>query len=98
VVICDTDIKYGSNIKHLAKQFGFQAAKSYDESFRKVRQFMNLEWGTINDELYFPHARLITGFVTRLTRQVPLVEQELPTLPEHMSSPRKLVGFVLLDL
>ena len=52
VVICDTDIKYGSNIKHLPKQFGFQAAKSYDESFRKVRQFMNLEWGTINDELW----------------------------------------------
>ena len=25
--------------------------------------------------------------VTRLTRRVPLVEQELPTLPEHLSSP-----------
>ena len=33
-----------------------------------------------------PHSRLITGFVTRLTRWVPLVEQELPTLPEHPSS------------
>jgi hypothetical protein len=40
----------------------------------------------------------ITGFVSRLTRQVPLVEQELLTLPEHLSSPRVLVGFVLLDL
>jgi hypothetical protein len=30
---------------------------------------------------------LITGFVTRLTRRVPLVEQQLPTLPEHTSSP-----------
>jgi hypothetical protein len=29
----------------------------------------------------------IAGFVTRLTRRVPLVEQELLTLPEHMSSP-----------
>ena len=29
---------------------------------------------------------LITGFVTRLTRRVPLVEQELLTLPEHLSS------------
>jgi len=31
----------------------------------------------------------------------PLVEQELPTLPEHLTSPPvlyKLVGFVLLDL
>ena len=27
------------------------------------------------------------GFVTRLTRRVPLVEQELLTLPEHLSSP-----------
>ena len=33
----------------------------------------------------FPHYLLITGFVTRLTR-VPLVEQELLTLPEHLSS------------
>ena len=29
----------------------------------------------------------ITGFVTRSTRRVSLVEQELPTLPEHLSSP-----------
>ena len=34
-----------------------------------------------------PLSWLITGFVTKLTRQVSLVEQELPTLPEHMSSP-----------
>ena len=47
---------------------------------------------------YFPHSRLTTGFVTRLTRRVPLVEQELLTFPEHLSSPRILVGFVLLDL
>jgi len=35
----------------------------------------------------FPHSRLTIWFVTRLTRRVPLVEQELPTLPEHLSSP-----------
>ena len=29
----------------------------------------------------------IIGFVTRLIRRVPLVEQELPTLPGHPSSP-----------
>jgi hypothetical protein len=34
----------------------------------------------------FPHSWLITGLVTRLTRLVSLVEQELPTLPEHLSS------------
>ena len=31
--------------------------------------------------------RGISGFVTRLTRWVPLVEQELLNLPEHLSSP-----------
>ena len=45
----------------------------------------------------FLHSSPITGFVTRLT-WVPLVEQEQPTFPEHPSSPRFLVGFVLLDL
>jgi hypothetical protein len=52
----------------------------------------------VNTSRSFPHPRLITGFVTRLTRWVPLVEQELLTLPEHLSSPPVLVGFVLLDL
>jgi hypothetical protein len=41
----------------------------------------------VNTSLSFPHSSLITGFVARLTRRVSLVEQELPTLPEHMSSP-----------
>jgi hypothetical protein len=40
----------------------------------------------------FPHSRLVTGFVTRLTRQVPLVEQELLTLPEQLSSPPVFSG------
>jgi hypothetical protein len=41
----------------------------------------------VNTSRCFPHSRLITGFVTRLARRVPLVEQELPTLPGHLSSP-----------
>jgi hypothetical protein len=40
----------------------------------------------------FPHSRLITGFVTRLTPRVPLAEQELLTLPEHMISPPVFSG------
>jgi hypothetical protein len=40
----------------------------------------------------FPHSRLTTGFVTRLTRRVPLVEQELPTFPGHLSSPPVFSG------
>jgi hypothetical protein len=34
----------------------------------------------------------IFWFVTRLTERVSLVEQELLTIPEHLSSPRVLVG------
>ena len=37
-------------------------------------------------------SQLVTGFVTRLTRRVPLVEQELLTLPEHLSSPPVFSG------
>jgi hypothetical protein len=36
--------------------------------------------------------RLITGFVTRLTPRVSLVEQELLTLPKHRSSPPVFSG------
>ena len=35
----------------------------------------------------FTHSWLITGFVTSFTRRVPLVEQELLTFPDHLSSP-----------
>ena len=34
---------------------------------------------------FFPHSWLITGVVTRVTRQVSLVEQELLTVPVHRS-------------
>jgi hypothetical protein len=43
-------------------------------------------------QIQIPHSRLITGCVTRLTRRVPLVEQELHTLPEHLSSPPVFSG------
>ena len=46
----------------------------------------------VNTSRYFPHSRLITRFVTRLTRRVPLVEQELLTLPKHLSSPPVFSG------
>ena len=44
----------------------------------------------VNTSRFFPHSWLITGFVTRLTRRVPLVEQEL--LPEHLSPPPVFCG------
>jgi hypothetical protein len=40
----------------------------------------------------FPRSWLITGFVTRLTRRMSLVEKELLTLLEHMSSPSVFSG------
>jgi len=52
----------------------------------------------VRDEDYSRLRVVRTKFVTRLTRRVPLVEQELLTLQEHLSTPRFLVGFVLLDL
>ena len=42
--------------------------------------------------LIYDHKWLIIGFVTILTRRVSLVEQELFTLPEHMSSPPDFNG------
>jgi branched-subunit amino acid transport protein len=53
-----------------------------------VMEYLCDKWPFIvNTSRSFPHSLLITRFVTRLTRQVPLVEQELLTLPEHMISP-----------
>ena len=46
----------------------------------------------VNTSRSFPHSWFITGFVTRLTRRVSLVEQELLTLPEHLSSPLVFSG------
>ena len=45
-----------------------------------------------NTSRSFPRSWLITGFVTRLTRRISLVEQELPTLQEHLSSPSLFSG------
>jgi hypothetical protein len=43
----------------------------------------------VNTLRSFPHSRLIT---TRSTRRVPLVEQELLTLPEYLGSPPVFSG------
>jgi hypothetical protein len=58
-----------------------------------VMEYLCHKWSQIcstcrNTSRSFPHSWLITRFVTRLTRRVSLVEQELPTLPEHLSSLR----------
>ena len=46
----------------------------------------------VNTSPFFPRSWLFTGFVTRLTRRLPLVEPKLHTLPEHMNSPAVFRG------
>ena len=46
----------------------------------------------VNTPWSFRNSCLITWFVTRVTRRVSLVEQELPNLPEHLSSPPVFSG------
>ena len=50
---------------------------------------VNIPWMNIDSGVKIPYD---TGFVTRLTQQVSLVEQELLTLPEHLSSPPVISG------
>ena len=47
---------------------------------------------SVNTFWYCHHSWLVTGFVTRVTREVALLEQELSILPEHMSSPPAFSG------
>jgi hypothetical protein len=62
-----------------------------------VMEYLCHKWPRIcstcrNISRSFPRSWLITGFVIRLTRRVPLVEQEPLTLPEHLSSPQVFSG------
>jgi hypothetical protein len=54
----------------------------------------------VNTSRSFPRSWIITGVVTRIMRRVYLVEQELLTLPEHLSSSPFLVGscYSIFDL
>jgi hypothetical protein len=66
-----------------------------------VMEYLCHKWTRIcstcrNPSRFFPHSWLITGLVTRLTRRVPLVEQELLTLLEHRSSPSGINGVSLM--
>ena len=63
--------------------------KSSFEHFTVDQGYMPLVLSTSRS---FPHSRLIIGFVTRLTRRMPLVEQELFTFPKHLSSPPVISG------
>jgi hypothetical protein len=69
-----------------------------------TNQVISREWGKDREvfskwwlQLYQRNP-WFSSFLVSNTRRVPLVEQELPALPEHLSFLRFLVGFVLLDL
>jgi len=69
-------------------KFCLQSMRDYNDtitqSIHVVSSIKCGYWQTV--WVPYPHSWLITGFVTRFTRRVPLVEQELPTLQEHLSS------------
>jgi hypothetical protein len=71
-------------IEYIQQYFSYVVAFSYigggsrnDHGY--VPPVVNTSWS-------FSHTWFITGFVTRLTRRVLLVEQQLLTHPEHLSS------------
>jgi hypothetical protein len=83
---------------NLTISFGFNHG-----GFQELQYVIHIGWplwnicvtnyhGFVNTSRSFPHLWLITGFVTRLTRRLSLVEQELLTIPEHLSSPPVLSG------
>jgi cell shape-determining protein MreC len=87
--------------------FGIVVSNTYCVVFLLCFVFLLLVYPMLHVSLNCPFqialyvnkvTNVITGFVTRLTRRVSLVEQDLLTLPEHLSSPPFLVGFVLLDI
>jgi hypothetical protein len=64
-----------------------------------VAKYLSHKWSRISTVCRSHNATLfsfMSGFVTNVTRRVSLVEQEIPTHPEHLSSPWFFVGFVFL--
>jgi hypothetical protein len=56
-----------------------------------IKEYLFHKWPRIcsvfrNHNPVVPHSWLVTGFVTIVTRRVQLVQQELLTLPQHLSS------------
>ena len=88
---------------------GFLLAKwlSWSHHFESFTVATTMIWLTLEEHLCHKWSRIcstcrkhfpvLSSFITYHTRSTPraqLMEQELPTLPDHMSSPQ----FVLLDL
>ena len=66
---------------------------SNSETQSYISYIMVVSYATILWQIRtFPHSQFIIGFVTRLTRRVPITKQELSTLLEHPSLPSHIVG------
>ena len=111
-VLCNTipaALVYGVYISQL---IGYSRTSGSDDDF--VIECYCMTWLIVTKYLYhkgpgyipfvvitmrsFPQSWFFNGVVTRLTRRAIHAEQELLTLPEHLSPPPVLVVFVLLDL
>ena len=87
-----------SNLLDKNRNLSNSLPKLFEEVFIRSNLYLKQLWNlcVTNDHGYaplvlntsqsLPHSRLITTFVTRLTRRMPLVEHELLTLPERLSS------------
>jgi len=69
--------KFYGNHHDLINRYGISVSQMTTGMFNLLEAFPGL----------FPHLWNITWFTTRVTRRVPLVDQELLTLSEYLSSP-----------
>jgi hypothetical protein len=106
-VYINSYIPVHTNVGFVQFVSGWQSGKSFPiKSSPLSHWYWTTYWPLISSTVYVPfwtaggstHAvilkkkHIITGFVTRLARRVSLVEQELLTLPEHLSSPQVFCG------
>ena len=84
--LLQSTIKKNNRIKNWAKLFVLKRGfiTFHTEFLGNGQGYVPL---VVNTSRSYPRSWLITGFVTRWTRRVLLVELELLTFPEHLSSP-----------
>jgi hypothetical protein len=86
------------NVCQNLKIWGYHFYRYYHHMFDVIDQSFSVRWYrqyhsyVVKTSRSFPHSWPIIGFITRLTRRISLVKQELLTLPEHLSSPLVFSG------
>jgi hypothetical protein len=79
--------KWASFTGYLLVKLKSSLRKFYRCHYDLVNRYGTFVSLVVNIFRSFPHSWLIAGFLFRVTRWVPLVEQELPTLSEHLNLP-----------